>query len=178
MTHKLLVGGIGNIFLGDDAFGVEVVRQLAQRPQPAAVRLVDFGIRGVDLTYALLDEYQHAILIDAAPRGGLAGDLYVIEPNLAELDVAAGPPPSLEMHNLDPLRVLRLVKYLGGALPSLTVVGCEPAAARSDDMEAGLSPAVAAMIEPAVLLVERLIRERLSAEPSPDIPDRSPARSV
>ncbi len=166
MNQKLLLGGIGNIFLGDDAFGVEVVRRLAAFDFPATVRLVDFGIRGIDLTYALLEDYEHAILIDAAPRGGSPGALYVIEPTVDKLDDPGAPPPSLEMHNLDPLRVMRLVKYLGGPLRGLTVVGCEPAH-DSDEMESGLSPQVAAAIEPAVALVQRLVAERLaSARPA------------
>src|SRR5439155_26353965 len=77
---RILVAGIGNIFLGDDAFGVEVVQRLAQRPQPEGVRVVDFGIRGLDLVYALLDGCEAMILVDATPRGGQAGTLYVIEP--------------------------------------------------------------------------------------------------
>lgn len=161
MNYRVLVGGIGNIFLRDDAFGVEVVRRLAGQGLPPGVRLIDFGIRGIDLTYALLEDYEHAILIDAAPRGGTPGTLYVIEPDLQQLDPPGDTAPSLEMHNLDPLRVLRLVKYLGGRLQGLTVVGCEPAVLESDDMEAGLSPAVAAAIEPAVALVQRLVAERL-----------------
>ena len=77
---RILVAGIGNIFLGDDAFGVEVVRRLSAREWPANVRVTDFGIRGYDLAYALLDGYDTTILIDACPRGELAGTLYVIEP--------------------------------------------------------------------------------------------------
>src|SRR5947209_3209759 len=72
--------GVGNIFLGDDAFGVEVAQRLARRPLPAGVRVVDFGIRGLDLTYALLDPYDAVVLVDAAPRGNAPGTLYVLEP--------------------------------------------------------------------------------------------------
>ena len=82
---RILVAGIGNIFLGDDAFGVELVRRLSTRPQPDAVRVTDFGIRGYDLAYALLDGYDTTILVDACPRGDAAGTLYVIEPDLNDL---------------------------------------------------------------------------------------------
>ena len=105
---RVLVAGVGNIFLGDDAFGVEVVQRLARRPLPDGVRVVDFGIRGFDLTYALLDGYEAVILVDAAPRGGRPGTLYVIEP---ELDDGGEPPATglmIDPHNLDPARVLRL----------------------------------------------------------------------
>ncbi len=162
MDRRILVAGIGNIFLGDDAFGVEVVRKLATCRVPPEVVLRDFGIRGFDLTYALLEDYEHAILVDAAPRGGAAGTLYVIEPCLEELKQEKPVGPSLDMHNMDPLRVMRLVRYLGGGLSGLTLVGCEPADLDSYDMEQGLSPAVAAAIEPAVSLVQRLIAEQLA----------------
>src|SRR5439155_13673490 len=86
---RVLVAGVGNIFLGDDAFGVEVAQRLARRALPPEVRVVDFGIRGLDLTYALLDGYEAVILVDAAPRGGRPGTLYVLEP-------ARGEPPEAE----------------------------------------------------------------------------------
>src|ERR1700734_1751902 len=81
---RILIAGIGNIFLGDDAFGSEVARRLAARPMPDGVKVVDFGIRGFDLTYALLDGSDATILVDATPRGGPPGTLYVIEPDPGE----------------------------------------------------------------------------------------------
>src|SRR5882672_1813652 len=83
---RILVAGIGNIFLGDDAFGSEVARKLQQCSLPKDVRVVDFGIRGFDLAYALLDGHEVTILVDATPRGGEPGTLYTIEPDLSELD--------------------------------------------------------------------------------------------
>src|SRR6185503_5480722 len=81
-----LIAGIGNIFLGDDAFGCEVLQHLAQREWPENVRVVDFGIRGFDLAYALLEGYDLTIFVDATPRGGAPGTLYVIEPDMTEVD--------------------------------------------------------------------------------------------
>ena len=57
-------------------------RQLASRPQPEGVRVADFGIRGFDLAFALLDDPDATILIDAMPRGGQPGTVYVLEPDL------------------------------------------------------------------------------------------------
>src|SRR6478672_10064780 len=105
MTTDILVAGIGNIFFGDDAFGVEVARRLGQQPLPESVRVVDFGIRGLDLTYALLDPYEAAILVDAAPRGGIVGTVYILEP---ELNQTSMPGSALELHSMDPVKVLRL----------------------------------------------------------------------
>ncbi|MDQ3686285.1 MAG: hydrogenase maturation protease, partial [Acidobacteriota bacterium] len=55
---RILIAGIGNIFLGDDAFGCEVAQRLSGRTLPDEVRVVDFGIRGLDLAYALMDGYD------------------------------------------------------------------------------------------------------------------------
>src|ERR1700756_1973684 len=84
-SSKILIAGIGNIFLGDDAFGSEVARRLMRRTWPPEVRVEDFGIRGFDLAFALLEAYKLTILIDAVPRGGAPGTLYRIEPDLDTL---------------------------------------------------------------------------------------------
>ena len=89
----ILIACVGNIFLGDDAFGVEVAQRLMRGGLPDSVRVVDFGIRGLDLTYALLDGYETVILVDATPRGGPPGTLYVLELSLDGSDDTAGPGP-------------------------------------------------------------------------------------
>src|SRR5438874_3687638 len=127
---RILIAGIGNVFLGDDAFGVEVVQRLARRPLPAGVRAVDFGIRGIDLAYALSDGPELAILVDALPRGGPPGTLYLLAPDWTEVEMAEAP---VQPHGLDPVSVLRLVKTLGGHCPPVRIVGCEPAQFEADD---------------------------------------------
>ncbi len=154
MTPRILVGGIGNIFMGDDAFGVEAVYRLAGRPVSEDVRLIDFGIRGLDLAHALMDGYEHAILIDAVPGGQAPGTLYVIEPELDEAASVSAPP---HVHEMDPVQVLRYVAMMGGKPPQLTVVGCEPDRMVSEDMSSGMSPSVLAAVDPAVELVETLV---------------------
>src|SRR5580698_8216127 len=103
---RVLVAGIGNIFLGDDAFGVEVVNRLLQRPQPEGVKVVDFGIRGLDLTYALLDGWDAVILVDAVPRDQPAGTLFVIEPDRSDSIPAAPTEMLVETHDMHPTKVL------------------------------------------------------------------------
>jgi len=160
---RILIAGIGNIFLGDDAFGVEVAQRLAQRPLPEEVRVVDFGIRGLDLTYALLDGYEAVILVDAVPRGGLPGTLYVIEPERSEAPVPAG--AVIETHGMDPVKVLRLVEAMGGKIERLLLVGCEPAPDDAyEDMQSGLSDPVRAAVEEAISLIESLIARLLCGE--------------
>lgn len=166
---RVLVAGIGNIFLGDDAFGVEVVKELARRSLPDQVKVVDFGIRGLDLTYALLDGYEAAILVDAAPRGVAPGTLHVLEPEPAE---PSDSDLAVEGHNLDPARVLRLAAALGGAVKRLLVVGCEPTPMHdADDMAMGLSGPVQAAVGEAANLVEALLAQLLAAPRGETIAD-------
>jgi hydrogenase maturation protease len=161
---RILVAGVGNIFLGDDAFGTEVAQRLARRPQPQGVRVVDFGIRGFDLVYALLDGFDLAVLVDALARGGAPGTLYVLEPDLQEL-TAPETQPVVEPHGMHPLNVLRLVKSLGGQPPPLRIIGCEPATLGDEENPVmGLSESVQAAVEEAVRLVESLIRDVLNAD--------------
>ncbi len=162
---RILIAGIGNIFLGDDAFGVEVAQRLGRRALPDAVRVVDFGIRGLDLVYTLLDGYDAVILVDAVPRGGPPGTLYVVEPE------RGGPPEPadlnlfVQMHALDPAKVLRLAAALGGQVRRLLLVGCEPgAAAEVEDMSMGLSAPVRAAVDEAVSLIESLVTKLLREE--------------
>jgi hydrogenase maturation protease len=158
----ILVAGIGNIFNGDDAFGVEVARLLAQRSLPDGVTVVDFGIRGIDLTYALLDGYDAAVLVDAAQRGELPGTVSVIEPTPSE-DEPAPEDLLMSAHDLDPAKVLRLVAALGGNCRRLLLVACEPLTLGGEDGVMGLSPPVAASLDAAVIAVEQLIGELVEA---------------
>jgi hydrogenase maturation protease len=158
---NVLVAGIGNIFLGDDGFGVEVAQRLAARPQPDGVRVTDFGIRGFDLAFALLDEPEATILIDAMPRGGAPGTVYVLEPDLAAdsggltPDHAEG---SFQGHAMTPDSVFALVRTLGGQPRNVTVVGCEPYTfGPEDEGQMGLSELVARSVTEAVVVVEELI---------------------
>ncbi|WZO98778.1 hydrogenase maturation protease [Isosphaeraceae bacterium EP7] len=158
MTPRLLIACIGNIFLGDDAFGCEVARRLSVRSRPEGVRLVDFGIRGFDLALALLDEaVDVAILVDAVPRGEPPGTLYLIEPDW-EAGADVNEPTPFETHSLDPVKVLRLVLTLGGRSKRVLLVGCEPTPFDEDnDPPADLSSPVQEALDEAVRMVESLV---------------------
>jgi hydrogenase maturation protease len=153
---RILVACIGNIFLGDDGFGVEVARRLAGRPLPDGVRVVDYGIRGLDLAYALLDGPEVTIFVDATPRGGAPGTIYVIEPDLAEV-YGAGEGTLVEAHSMNPMNVLRLVVSMGGTLERILLVGCEPATLGGEEGAMGLSEPVAAAVDEAVATIESLV---------------------
>ncbi len=156
---SVLVAGIGNIFEGDDAFGCEVARELMTRKLPEDVRVVDFGIRGIDLAYALIDKPELTILVDATRQGGSPGDVYTMEPDVEKLDSAEG--VSLEAHALDPMRVLRMARSLGGELGRVLLVGCEPQDLGGEDGRMGLTPAVAAAVGEAANIVVDLIQKEM-----------------
>jgi hydrogenase maturation protease len=169
MTPRILIAGIGNIFLGDDAFGVEVVHRLASRCWPPGVRVVDFGIRGIDLTYALLDSCDVAILVDAVCRGQAPGTVYVIEPQIhstssgqAPVDLVGQCQPLIEPHDLDPAKVLRVVASLGGHVQRVILVGCEPTPFDpQQDMQMEMSQPVRAAVDEAATVVESLVTRLL-----------------
>jgi hydrogenase maturation protease len=157
---RILIAGIGNIFLGDDAFGVEVARSLAARTLPSNVQVRDFGIRGYDLAYALLDGYDLVILVDACPRGSEPGALYVIEPELGAATQPGAAAP--DAHTMNPVSVLRLAESMGKISSRILLVGCEPADLGGEEGHMGLSDPVAAAVSEAVNLVEQLIaKERI-----------------
>ena len=163
----ILVAGIGNIFLGDDGFGVEVAQQLATRPQPDGVRVADYGIRAFDLAFALLDEPEATILIDAMPRGAAPGTVYVLEPDLGGDGAASAPDHaegSFQGHAMTPDSVFALVRTLGGSPRNVTVVGCEPLTfGPENEGQMGLSEPVAHAVPEAVAVVEELLSRLVPA---------------
>jgi hydrogenase maturation protease len=168
-SPSVLIAGIGNIFLGDDAFGVEVAQRLASRKLPERVKVVDFGIRGFDLAYALLDRFDVTILVDACPRGGAPGTLYVIEPdlNVTAQEAAEAAHTTVDAHSMNPMNVIRMAKSMGGDLKRILLVGCEPLTLGPEEGAMGLSEPVAAMVEEAANRIESLV-ETIQSSASPE----------
>lgn len=165
VEKKILVAGIGNIFLGDDGFGVEVANRLLRRTFPSGVRIGDFGIRGFDLAYALMEGYQTTILIDACPgEHTTAGTLFVIEPDLRGLDSSEASDSFVEPHAMNPVNVLRMAAGMGAQLGRVLLVGCVPATLGPEEGLMGLSEPVSAAVEEAVGLVESLVSRLLDGE--------------
>jgi hydrogenase maturation protease len=150
---KVLVAGIGNIFFGDDGFGPEVARVLAAEPIPD-VKIEDYGIRGLHLAYELVAGYDRAFLIDAVPRGGLPGTLFVIEPSISDS------PATPDAHRMDLDNVLAFIRVLGGDAPPVTLVGCQPSECQE---HIGLTDPVRRAVRPAADLVRRLVFEEFAA---------------
>jgi len=178
-VNAILVAGVGNIFLSDDGFGVEVVRRLAERELPAGVEVVDVGIRGMHLAYQLLDGYTALVLVDTTARGGAPGQLYLLEHDLSavrapgddSVDDLAVP----DAHDMSPDTVLALLGSLAtsagleptAGLRRVLVVGCEPAST-ADGI--GLSDPVLAAVDRAATAVTRVVAELL-AELAPTATD-------
>jgi len=156
-ARRILVAGIGNVFLGDDGFGVALADRLSRRELPPGVEVVDFGIRGMDLAFAMQDGYEAVVLLDATPRGERPGTLYVIEVDANEHTEA-----TLDTHGMDPAKVLGLVRALGGTVPRTFVVGCQPGtpmSAEDEEIVAQLSEPVRAALDQAVTLVDSLLTD-------------------
>ena len=163
MRGSVLVAGVGNIFLGDDGFGVEVARRLSAEQLPENVRVADYGIRGVHLAYQLLDGYDTLILVDAVSRGEPPGTVFLIEPDLGPGTPLDGVPPAMNAHDLDPASVLGLVRHLGGRIDRVLLVGCEP---QGTDEGIGLSEPVQRAVDEAAHLVRELLTGSRQSEMS------------
>jgi hydrogenase maturation protease len=171
---RVLVAGIGNIFLGDDGFGVEVAQRLARCELPPEVRVMDFGIRGLDLVYALEEGYDSTILIDAFPHGKEPGTVSIVEPNLRDLEVGPDQGGFVEPHGMNPMNVLRMAKAMKAPLEHILLIGCEPAYLGGDNGHMGLSEPVETAVNEAMAIIQSLVKRILDG----DLPARKGLESV
>ncbi len=169
---KILVAGIGNIFLGDDAFGCEVVKRLQARSWPEHVHIIDFGIRGFDLAYALLEGYDITIFVDTTQRGQQPGTVYTIEPDVDEVATLNEQMAQVETHDMNPMKVLGMVKAMGGRFEKVLLVGCEPETFGPEEGQLGLSTTVAMAVNKAANVVESLIEEVSAGALTPAVCER------
>lgn len=170
MSASVLIAGIGNIFQGDDSFGVSVVQKMAALELPENVRVMDIGIRSIDLGFALLDGYDLTILVDATARGGVPGTLYTIEIESADIPDASDGACMVNSHALDPVRVLALAKSMGAPFKKVLLVGCEPLVLDRDESgHIGLSEVVQAAVDPAITTIRQLVEEFTSPRSSNDM---------
>ncbi|QLL09254.1 hydrogenase maturation protease [Mycobacterium vicinigordonae] len=158
MAARILVAGIGNIFLGDDGFGSEVVRHATMPRDESDVRVVDYGIGGMHLAYDLLDEWNSLVLVDAIPNRGNPGALHVFQADHDADDGTVG----MDAHSMDPQTVFASLRALGGNPPYTVIVGCE---AGSVDEGMGLTGPVAAAVPRAVSAIREIVAALRSSAP-------------
>jgi hydrogenase maturation protease len=165
---RVLVAGVGNVFLGDDGFGVELAERMWRRALPRGVEVADFGIRGMDLAFAMQDGYDAVVLLDATPRGGRPGTVYLIAVDPDDDGAAV----TVDAHGMDPVSVIALVRSLGGSPPRTYVVGCEPETRLrpdSDEIVAELSAPVRAAVDQAVEVLESLLADLAAHRPPTEV---------
>lgn len=150
----ILVAGVGNIFHGDDAFGVILAQEMENRPQTEGVVVSDFGTRSYDLAFAMLDGFETVILVDAVHRGGAPGTVYLLDP---EIDAVEAGRSVVGGHGMTPQTVLGILEAFGGFGGAIYVVGCEPASLESEDGKIGLSEPVQAAVPVAISMIDDLV---------------------
>jgi len=161
---KILVAGIGNIFLGDDAFGSEVARQLMRETLPDEVRVTDFGIRSYDLAYAMMDGFDVTILVDITTQGQSPGTIYLIEPDLNQL--GQFDEKAADAHGMSPIRVLQMLRTFENSPGKLYLIGCEPEILEVEDGQFGLSATVEMAVPRAIELIKSLVNDLLNGNPA------------
>jgi hydrogenase maturation protease len=157
LEKQILVAGVGNAWLQDDAFGGECARRLEERGVPSGVTVMEFGTGGLDLAYEVMRGYDALVLLDASRQGGQPGTLYVIEPALSDFQGGIEDGDAINPHGMDPATMLRFVNTIGGFSGKVVVIGCEPG--EVDEVGLGLTPPVAAAVERAVELVGKTLEE-------------------
>ena len=158
---RILIAGVGNVYFGDDGFGVVVADRLAHGSLGTEVRVQDFGIRSLDLSYALLDGFDAVILVDAFPSGQPPGALFVIEPSIGESLESTTPCELVDAHGIDLMKVLRLAASLGAPSCRVFFVGCEPDLPGNWDAHIGISSSVSTAVDHAVAIIEELVIDLL-----------------
>src|SRR3954453_6389133 len=154
---QILVAGVGNAWLQDDAFGGECARRLEKRGVPSGVTVMEFGTGGLDLAYEIMRGYDALVLLDASRQGGEPGTLYVIEPQLSDYEGSIEDGDVINPHGMDPATVLRFVNAIGGFSGKVVVIGCEPG--EVDEVGIGLTEPVAEAVDGAITLVRETIGE-------------------
>jgi hydrogenase maturation protease len=156
---RILVAGIGNIFLGDDGFGSEVVQHVPVQQDNSGARVVDYGIGGMHLAYDLLEDWDALVLVDAIPSRGRPGTIHVFEADHESHSATA----ALDAHSMDPAAVFASLRALGGRPPYTIVVGCE---AGNVDDGIGLTDAVAGAVPRAIHTVAEVVAGLRSRSPA------------
>ncbi len=170
MTARIWIAGVGNVFFGDDGFGVEVAHRMAEQPLPEGVVVKDYGIRGMHLAYDLLDPPELLVVVDALPHGASPGSTCILEPDLADPVRAR----DANGHGMDLPTVFATVRAMGSRLPRILIVGCEPG---DLSQHMGLTPRVQHAVDVAIDLVHEIIAATLQ-DPSTTNPNQDESHAA
>ena len=157
LEKQILIAGVGNAWLQDDAFGAEVARRLRERELPSGVSVMDVGTSGLDLAYEVMRGYSALVIVDVSKQGGEPGTLYVIDVERDDVPAEIEDGESIDPHSMDPMTMLRFVRVTGGWPGRVVVIACEPAVV--EEVGLGLTPAVEAVVEQAMALVLETVEE-------------------
>jgi len=157
LVKQILIAGVGNAWLRDDAFGAEVARRLTSRDLPPGVSVMDVGTSGLDLAYEVMRGYSALVIVDVSRQGGSPGTLYVIDVEPDDVPASIEDGESIDPHSMDPMTMLRFVRVIGGWPGRVQVIACEPA--EVEDVGLGLTPAVEAAVDRAIDLVLETVGE-------------------
>ncbi|HJJ42028.1 MAG TPA: coenzyme F420-reducing hydrogenase, FrhD protein [Methanocorpusculum sp.] len=148
---EIVIAGVGNELFGDDGFGPNVIRALAERELPDNVKAMDVGLGGPHLIFSMLDpaETKKLIIVDCMDFGGKPGDVTKIP---ADLLPKAKHERYMDAHSgslLDPISRLK-------DKMDIVIIGCQPAyvpAPESDEFALELSPEVRGAVPKTVNVI-------------------------
>jgi hydrogenase maturation protease len=149
---KTLIVGFGNVLLGDDGFGVEVIQRLSASGLPPHIETMDVGIAGMHFVLRLMEGFTAVIVVDAVQRGQPPGTLYVFTPSAGDLGLHSA--ERIDPHCAEPAQSLKLARALGLLPERVAVVGCEPA---SCQLGMPLSVCVQAAVDQAVQTIRHML---------------------
>jgi hydrogenase maturation protease len=160
----VLVLGIGNPLLGDDGFGVEVIRRLREQKRPPLVEFLDGGTAGLALL-PNLEGRSHVLVADAIDFGGRPGQ--VVRLRSADIPYYRG--LKLSEHQVTFHEVLALMDLMEIRPREMLFLGVQPRSTHWGDPLSG-------EVEAAIPGVMEEIGRQLARWESVDMPnDRDPA---
>jgi hydrogenase maturation protease len=125
----VLVAGVGNDLLGDDGFGIAVVRRFSEDGVPEGVEVFESGIGGIRMVQELMDGYEALVVVDATDRGEEPGTVYLLEvevPGPDELTEEDRQDFLADTHLAVPSKALGLARALEVLPPRVYILGCQP----------------------------------------------------
>ena len=154
-----LVAGVGNELKCDDAFGVLAAARMRDDPRMTDdIVIQEVGIGGIHMVQELMRGYDALILFDAFDRGGDTGQLWLLEPELPDIDSFTEEERRnffAAAHYATPVCAMTMARAVG-ALPSLVrIIGCQPSDADAFGMNvhADVEAAVPRAIDMAFELI-------------------------